>query len=113
MTDALWPPPWVRAVLDTAVLGLLTAGPAHGYGIAQQLETAGFGLLKGGSLYPLLARLEEGGWVTTAWEEGPSGPGRRQYAITDAGRERYAHDVRALAELTHTVQTLGTTAVTS
>lgn len=87
MTDVpSWPPAWIRAGLDLAVLGSLTGGPLHGYGIAQALAGRGFGVLKGGSLYPVLNRLEEAGDVTASWVEGHSGPGRKEYALTDAGR---------------------------
>ena len=71
-----WPSAWVRAALEPAILGALTAGPLHGYGIAQTLAARGFGTLRGGSLYPVLARLEEAGHVTTRWVEGQAGPGR-------------------------------------
>lgn len=88
MNDAHWPAPWVRAALDLAVLGSLTAGPLHGYAIAQTLAEQGFGRLRGGSLYPVLGRLEEAGAVEASWVEGSGGPGRREYALTPAGRAR-------------------------
>ena len=76
MTDAAqWPAPWVRAALDLAVLASLTDGPLHGYAIGQSLAADGFGLLKGGSLYPVLGRLEEAGDVEASWVEGRAGPG--------------------------------------
>ncbi|UAL31133.1 PadR family transcriptional regulator [Nocardioides rotundus] len=89
MSDtAEWPAPWIRAALDLAVLASLTDGPLHGYAIAQSLAAHGFGRLRGGSLYPVLNRLEEAGDVEAAWVEGHGGPGRREYALTGAGRER-------------------------
>lgn len=93
MTEALWPAPWVRAALDVAVLASLTEGPLHGYAIAQSLAAHGLGLLKGGSLYPVLGRLEEAGDVEAAWVEGQGGPGRREYELTAAGRERLERDL--------------------
>jgi DNA-binding IclR family transcriptional regulator len=40
-----------------------------------------------GSVYPILSRLEQRGWLTSAWEEGERrGPRRRLYALTDAAR---------------------------
>jgi PadR family transcriptional regulator PadR len=40
-----------------------------------------------GSVYPILARLEDRGWLTSAWEEGDRrGPRRRLYALTDEAR---------------------------
>jgi DNA-binding PadR family transcriptional regulator len=40
-----------------------------------------------GSVYPILERLEQTGWVTSAWEDDPErvGPRRRFYELTDAG----------------------------
>ncbi|WP_246126352.1 PadR family transcriptional regulator [Nesterenkonia populi] len=40
-----------------------------------------------GSLYPLLSRLRKQGWVSTEWQESPSGPPRRYYRLTDEGRK--------------------------
>jgi DNA-binding MarR family transcriptional regulator len=40
-----------------------------------------------GSVYPILERLEQSGWVTSKWEDDPHrvGPRRRFYELTDAG----------------------------
>ncbi|KQV77319.1 hypothetical protein ASC64_00205 [Nocardioides sp. Root122] len=112
MSDAAaWPTPWVRAALDLAVLASLTGGPLHGYAIGQALASHGFGLLKGGSLYPVLGRLEEAGSVEATWTEGQGGPGRREYQLTSAGRERLARDLASWGELTATLSTMGTGAV--
>ena len=42
-----------------------------------------------GSVYPILERLENSGWVRSEWEDDPgrSGPRRRLYEFTDAGAE--------------------------
>ncbi|MGF9757835.1 helix-turn-helix transcriptional regulator [Microvirga sp. 0TCS3.31] len=109
MTDAAqWPAPWVRAALDLAVLASLTGGPLHGYAIAQALAAQGFGLLKGGSLYPVLGRLEEAGHVEASWIEGQGGPGRREYDLTAAGRDRLERDLSSWRELGETLTTMGT-----
>lgn len=106
MDDAVarWPAPWVRAALDLAVLGSLTEGPRHGYAIAQVLAARGFGLLRGGSLYPVLNRLQESGHLEALWVEGHSGPGRREYALSHAGRRRLTDDLRAWEQLTETLR---------
>jgi PadR family transcriptional regulator PadR len=83
------------------VLASLTEGRLHGYAIAQALAARGFGLLKGGSLYPALSRLEEAGDIAASWVEGQGGPGRREYELTGAGRDRLDRDLdswRALGE---------------
>ena len=102
-----WPSAWVRAALELAILGALTAGPLHGYGIAQTLAARGFGTLRGGSLYPVLARLEEAGHVSTRWVEGQGGPGRKDYALTDAGRAEYADAVASFQALGAALAALG------
>ncbi|HET9658283.1 MAG TPA: PadR family transcriptional regulator [Kineosporiaceae bacterium] len=86
MTEDHWPTEWLRAALSLCVLACLDTGPAHGYAVAQRLSAAGLGTVKGGTLYPLLGRLEADGLVTARWEAGEAGPGRKQYTLTPAGR---------------------------
>lgn len=86
------PAEWVRMVLPTAILGLVAERALHGYGIAQALGERGLGTPRGGSLYPVLGRLERDGLIAAQWRAGDSGPGRKEYTITDRGRERLASD---------------------
>ncbi|TFH98537.1 PadR family transcriptional regulator [Micrococcus lylae] len=102
-----WPSGWVRAALEPAILGALLGGPLHGYGIGQVLAARGFGTLRGGSLYPVLARLEDAGHVTTHWVEGQSGPGRKDYELTDSGRAEYAEAVASFQALAAALAGLG------
>jgi PadR family transcriptional regulator PadR len=73
-----------RLVLDI----LMAAGdePPWGYRIC---ELAGLG---SGTVYPILERLEEAGWIEGTWEADQPGdrPRRRFYAITGTGRVSYA-----------------------
>ena len=71
-----------------AVLG--TAGePMYGYQIAKRLEQEGEGVLSGkqSALYPVLRNLEGSGLLDSFVEPSVSGPPRRYYRITEAGRE--------------------------
>lgn len=81
-----WPSEWLRGALSLCVLRLLLEGPSYGYALTQKLAEAGLGTVKGGTLYPLLARLEDGGLVDVDWRPGEGGPGRKFYALTPAGR---------------------------
>lgn len=76
--------------IESAVLGLLAQGPAYGYEIARRLRTAGFGEVNGGTLYPLLRRLEDASYVTSSWRDSDDGPPRKYYEVTGAGREETA-----------------------
>lgn len=81
-------------MLEVCVLQILVDGPSYGYAITQSLADAGLGEVKGGSLYPLLGRLEQAGWVEVEWRPGQGGPGRKFFALTLAGRE-HAHSLAA------------------
>ena len=76
---------WLRGLLDLCVLAALEHGERYGYELAQQLHQSGLGQIRGGTLYPLLARLEKNGFVETQWREGTQGPGRKYYSLTESG----------------------------
>jgi PadR family transcriptional regulator PadR len=63
--------------------------PLYGYQIAKQLERDGTGtaIMKQGTLYPVLRALSAGGFLESQVEPSISGPPRRYYRITDAGRQ--------------------------
>lgn len=90
MTSDPWPGEWLRGALEVCVLAVLADGPTYGYAITARLEDLGLGTVKGGTLYPLLARLEESGAVTVEWRPGEAGPGRKYVTLTSAGRTSLA-----------------------
>lgn len=78
---------WLKGVLDLAVLAVLERETsAYGYAIVESLADAGLPGIKGGTLYPLLARLDGEGLVESSWVNGGSGPARKYFALTPAGR---------------------------
>ena len=78
---------WLKGVLDLCVLGLLAASEQYGYEIAKQLEASGLGRINGGTLYPLLARLEGESLVVGKWKPSEQGPERKYYAPTVEGMD--------------------------
>lgn len=51
-----------------------------------------------GSIYPILARLEESGWVASRWDESAQrGPRRRLYELTEEGRRSADAAIRQAA----------------
>ncbi len=88
-----WPSDWLRATLALTTLRALEPAPTYGYAIIADLANAGFGQIKGGTLYPLLTRLEQADLITTEWRPGHAGPGRKFFSLTDLGRQRL-HDQR-------------------
>jgi PadR family transcriptional regulator, regulatory protein PadR len=81
-----WPGDWMRGVLSLCVLAVVAEEETYGYAVAQRLQLAGLGTVKGGTLYPVLARLEQDGLLTSSWREGDGGPGRKFFAATPSGR---------------------------
>jgi PadR family transcriptional regulator len=69
---------------------LETLGPLHGFGLARRIEQiSGNQLaLNQGTLYPALLKLEQMGWVTSAWGASESNRRARFYAISRAGRKQ-------------------------
>lgn len=81
-----------KGVLEFCVLGLLVDEPRYGLDLAQSLHQSGL-IASDGSLYPLLTRLRDAGFVETAWSQGENGRPRRYYEVTAAGR-RYLAEFR-------------------
>ncbi|MFC6356971.1 PadR family transcriptional regulator [Luethyella okanaganae] len=82
----------MRAALPLATLGLLVRGPVHGYALLEQLRALGFARVQGGTLYPLLKRFNDQGWVNYEWVHDEAGPGRKVFSLTPEGR-RGQHDL--------------------
>lgn len=80
-----WPPQWLRGPLPLCVLRVVEREAAHGYAIATSLEQMGLGTVGGGTLYPILNRLQRDGFLVAEWMAGEGGPGRKVYALTDEG----------------------------
>jgi DNA-binding PadR family transcriptional regulator len=81
-----------RGSLELIVLHLLEPGEAYGYEIVTKVTTRTDGALgiTDGTLYPVLYRLERGGFVAVRWETPERGVPRKYYRLTDAGREELA-----------------------
>ncbi|GAA1177826.1 PadR family transcriptional regulator [Ornithinimicrobium humiphilum] len=106
MSAEQWPSEWLRGVLGVCVLRILLDGPSYGYALTQRLAEAGLGAVKGGTLYPLLGRLEEAGHVEVEWRPGEGGPGRKYFALTAQGRREAAELAARWAAFTTTTREL-------
>ena len=83
LTDAL-----KRGSAEFLVLSLLEAETRHGYEIQKLIESLSDGVLSFNvaSLYPLLYKLEERGWIVGRWVEKAGERRRRFYRLTSPGR---------------------------
>ncbi|HVI81938.1 MAG TPA: PadR family transcriptional regulator [Chthoniobacterales bacterium] len=74
---------------ELLILSLVKDRPRHGYEIGQLIEMRSGGALRFNvaSLYPLLYRLENRGWIRGRWVEKVGKRRRRYYRLTPAGRK--------------------------
>jgi PadR family transcriptional regulator PadR len=73
-------------MLAPFVLLAVSLQRAHGYVIEDYLRTLGLFGITMSTLYRTLRQMENDGYLESTWEPGPTGPARRIYSLTDAGR---------------------------
>ena len=79
---------WKKGVLALCVLALLERGDSYAYEIASRMaEAVDMGE---GTVYPLMRRMQSDGLVETYMVESATGPSRKYYRLTDAGRTSLA-----------------------
>ena len=81
-----------KGVLEYCILCILARKEAYASAIIEELKAANMIVVEG-TLYPLLIREKNQGYLTYRWEESPQGPPRKYYLITEKGK--------ALLELIH------------
>jgi PadR family transcriptional regulator, regulatory protein PadR len=87
-------PDVLQGTLDLMVMKTLESlGSTHGYGIARRIEqVAGNVSITQGSIYPALVRLEERGWISSAWGCSEKNRRARYYELTKRGRKEIASE---------------------
>ena len=84
------PVPLLQGSLDLLVLGALSSGPTHGYGVATRVRerSAGALTIEDAALYQALHRLERKGLVEAEWGLSDNNRRARFYELTADGRKR-------------------------
>ena len=75
-----------KGVLEYCILNVLNNNDAYTSDILKELKEAKMIVVEG-TVYPLLTRLKNAGYLAYRWEESNSGPPRKYYLLTDKGRE--------------------------
>jgi len=73
-----------KGVLELCILRVLGRGEAYASDLLSYLSNADM-LVVEGTLYPLLTRMKNAGWLDYRWEESKSGPPRKYYRLTEQG----------------------------
>jgi PadR family transcriptional regulator PadR len=95
-----------KGVLEICVLSVLAHKDCYGYELVNEISQRID--ISEGTIYPLLRRLKDDGFVTTYLQESVEGPPRKYYRLTESGRNeeheqkeewmRFAASVNALLE---------------
>ena len=76
-----------KGLLDIAVLNLLEQGQWHGYEMVQTLKQINGLKVREGNIYPILARLQTDGLVTSSMEPSRDGPPRKSFKLSRSGHK--------------------------
>lgn len=80
----------LQGTLDVLILKVLALEPMHGLGISRRIAqvTGGTFQVKPGSLFPALHRMEEAGWLSSAWGDSENNRRAKFYRLTKTGRQQ-------------------------
>jgi PadR family transcriptional regulator PadR len=96
----------LKGTLEGIVLAVLAGRPAYGYEITARLRDEGFADLVEGTVYALLVRIEQRGFVDVEKVPSEKGPPRKVYSLNERGREQLAEFWRAWSFLTERIEQL-------
>jgi PadR family transcriptional regulator, regulatory protein PadR len=80
----------LQGTLDLLILKSLVAGDLHGLGISRRVQqiTSGTFVVKPGSLFPALHRMEDEGWISSFWGDSENNRRAKYYRLTKPGRKQ-------------------------
>ena len=80
----------LQGTLDLLILKSLVAGEKHGLGISRRIQqiSGGTFIVKPGSLFPALHRMEEEGWISAFWGESENNRRAKYYRLTKTGQKQ-------------------------
>jgi len=86
----------LQGTLDLLILKALALTEMHGLAISHRIAqiTDGTFQVKPGSLFPALHRMEEAGWLSSAWGESENKRRAKFYRLTAAGRRQFETEAR-------------------
>ena len=105
MEAGVFSPAMKKGSVELLLLSLLEDRDRHGYEIGKLIEQRSQGRLqfRVSSLYPVLCRMEERGWIKGRWVEKQGERRRRFYRLTAKGREALAQQKETWDEYTQAV----------
>lgn len=96
----------LKGTLEGIVLAILDAQPAYGYEITTRLRDQGFADIAEGTVYALLVRIEQRGFVDVEKVPSEKGPPRKVYSLNTSGRDQLAEFWRTWSFLADRIEQL-------
>ena len=96
-----------KGILEYCILLILSKKPLYASDIIGELKDAQMIVVEG-TLYPLLTRLKNDGYLSYRWEESLQGPPRKYYELSDAGEKFLSELEISWSELVIAIQQLRT-----
>jgi PadR family transcriptional regulator PadR len=80
----------LQGTLDLLILKSLATDEMHGLGISRRIQqiTQGTFVVKPGSLFPALHRMEDEGWISSFWGDSENNRRAKYYRLTKPGRKQ-------------------------
>ena len=90
-----------QGTLDLLILKAIALEPQHGWAISERLHQISSAalLVRQGSLYPALHRLERRGWIKARWGTSENNRRAKYYALTRRGRAQLETETTAWRKL--------------
>lgn len=92
----------LQGTLDLLILRSLVTGEMHGLGISRRIQqiTSGTFVVKPGSLFPALHRMEEEGWISSFWGESENNRRAKYYRLTKPGKKQLELETKRWGRIT-------------
>ncbi len=95
-----------KGTLELCILAVLGEEEEYGYQIVKKLNEAGELEVSEGTVYPILARLKNDGYIVAQWKEPATGAARKYYRLSNLGRQMLEHQTGEWIRLRKTVDRL-------
>ena len=84
----------LQGTLDLLILKALLGGELHGLGVSRRVAqiTGGTFVVRPGSLFPALHRLEEAGWLDAVWQPSENNRRAKYYRLTKSGKKQLGEE---------------------
>lgn len=77
----------LKGILDGCVLAVIEKETVYGYELSKKLQKVGLEDVSEGTIYPVLLRLQKNKLIIGEMRPSESGPNRKYYSLTSAGKE--------------------------